>query len=93
MLKGDNIIMSKFYALATNENGKTVPVHFEDNDKQPEYLFQAEAIAKSKCKENNLTFVKAYIVQGTQKQGSTMTKFKKTRTKTGNNGKYFAKAL
>ncbi|MNW58617.1 hypothetical protein D3C74_364940 [compost metagenome] len=86
--------MNKFYAIANTKSGESKLISFEDMGKNaPKWLYQAEKIAKQYSEKNGLIFQGAYVSQGTQKQPQTITKFKKLRTKTGNNGKYFAKSL
>ncbi|OME55546.1 hypothetical protein BSK59_13805 [Paenibacillus odorifer] len=86
--------MTKFYAFAINNDGKTEVINFEDmGTKVPKYLAQAEQIAKEYATKNGLVFKSAHVENNTLKGGKTLTKFKKLRSQTGSNGKNFAKAL
>lgn len=84
----------KFYAIATTQANTSVRINFDDMDKQPQSRFQAEQIAQAYCKKNDLTYEDAVCVDGTQKQGSTLTKFAKYRKQNGGkNPTSYSKAL
>lgn len=77
--------MTKFYAVAEGKNNQSLRINFDNLDKQPQNRFEAEQIAIDYGKKQGLHNVNTYIAKGTQKQGSTLTKFFKYRKK--NNGK------
>ncbi|KAA9007251.1 hypothetical protein F4V43_01835 [Paenibacillus spiritus] len=71
--------MTKFYGVATSDNGVSVII-----DNLPEVRLQAENEAIRHCAKNGLTFQYIRPAKASEEKGATLTKYKKQRDRVAN---------